>query len=431
MSFRAIVFAVVIGAILSVAAFGLHELRPRSDVQRPDAASIRATGKCAECHSHETPAIIHQYATSEHAARNITCLDCHRPAPGQSTWAHRGFELTRRLTSANCRTCHETQYQQFVRSRHAAPSWAAVRGAEDFTAEQIAEAEALHPGAVRRPASPLVGLQGEAAARVGCEGCHQIGRPQPDGSIGRCTECHARHAASIELARLPQTCGQCHMGPDHSQIEIYNASKHGVLFHAQRDRMNLAAEPAELTTEDMFTPTCATCHMSGLDGLASTHDTTERLSYFLFAAVSDERPGFEAGQAAMKDVCARCHARSSVEQFYAEATEVLEDTNEKVLKAREMVEELRARGELTPAPFDDMIEFVYFDLWHYYGRTAKHGAFMGGADFVQWHGNYELLHKGRELEEMAEALLADEEAPAHDEGAPTPAPVEGEGEGEP
>ena len=32
-----------------------------------------------------------------------------------------------------------------------------------------------------------------------------------------------------------------------------------------------------------------------------------------------------------------------------------------------------------------------FDFWHYYGRTAKHGAFMGGADFVQWHGNYELL----------------------------------------
>jgi hydroxylamine dehydrogenase len=32
-------------------------------------------------------------------------------------------------------------------------------------------------------------------------------------------------------------------------------------------------------------------------------------------------------------------------------------------------------------------------MWHYYGRTAKHGAFMGGADFVQWHGFYELVKK--------------------------------------
>ncbi len=36
------------------------------------------------------------------------------------------------------------------------------------------------------------------------------------------------------------------MGPDHSQIEIYNESKHGVLFEAQRDEMNLRAKPMTL-----------------------------------------------------------------------------------------------------------------------------------------------------------------------------------------
>ena len=40
------------------------------------------------------------------------------------------------------------------------------------------------------------------------------------------------------------------------------------------------------------------------------------------------------------------------------------------------------------------------------GRTSKHGAFMGGADFVQWHGNYELLKKRVQLEAMAEELRA-------------------------
>jgi hydroxylamine dehydrogenase len=29
---------------------------------------------------------------------------------------------------------------------------------------------------------------------------------------------------------------------------------------------------------------------------------------------------------------------------------------------------------------------------------------MGGADFVQWHGNYELLKKQVQLETMAEEL---------------------------
>ena len=40
----------------------------------------------------------------------------------------------------------------------------------------------------------------------------------------------------------------------------------------------------------------------------------------------------------------------------------------------------------------------------YWGRTAKHGAYMGGADFVQWHGNHELLKEWVEFQEMATEL---------------------------
>jgi hypothetical protein len=66
----------------------------------------------------------------------------------------------------------------------------------------------------------------------------------------------------------------------------------------------------------------------------------------------------------------------------------------------------KARDEwlLTPDPFDEPIELLYFDLWHYGGRTAKHGAFMGGADFVQWHGFYDVYNKSRELAKMADEL---------------------------
>ena len=70
------------------------------------------------------------------------------------------------------------------------------------------------------------------------------------------------------------------------------------------------------------------------------------------------------------------------------------------------MKDLRAQNLLTPEPFDEPIEYTYFDLWHYGGRTAKHGAFMGGADFVQWHGYYELVSKLTELKHTAEQLKA-------------------------
>ena len=62
------------------------------------------------------------------------------------------------------------------------------------------------------------------------------------------------------------------------------------------------------------------------------------------------------------------------------------------------------QGHLRPAVLSKPIDFVYFDLWHYYGRTAKHGAFMGGHDFVQWHGNYPMLKHTVEIKAQAEEM---------------------------
>jgi hypothetical protein len=317
---------------------------------------------------------------------------------------HRGFVIAKALTSKNCAQCHGAEYEQYARSRHAGPSWAAVHGPKGFSPAQIEAGERHHQGWIRRPPNPIGQMEGEAATVSGCEACHAVGKPNPDGSFGTCANCHARHVASVELARLPSTCGQCHMGPDHSQIEIYGESKHGALFAAQRERMNLAADAKHLTTADMPVPTCSTCHMSGLEGMKMTHDTTERLSWYLFAPVSTRRPGGDRGQIEMKEVCAKCHARSRIEAFYASAERVLAATNEKVQGAQAVMASLRSEGLLTPKPFDEPIEFSEFDLWHYYGRTAKHGAFMGGADFVQWHGNYEISRLRVEIDRQAEEL---------------------------
>lgn len=406
MSFRSTFAAVFIGVALVVAAFLVNQRRPASAREQPTAALVKATGKCAECHRRETSAVVHQFERSRHAEKGINCLECHRPVEGQTGVEHRGFTIAKTLTAKNCATCHATEYEQFARSRHAAPAWASVNGARDMSPEQRAFGERHHPTWVDRAPMAIGQLEGESALTSGCNACHAIGKPNADGSFGSCTNCHARHSTSVALAREPTTCGQCHMGPDHSQLEIYGESKHGALFASQRAQFDLTAAPKELSTAHMPVPTCATCHMSGLEGMKVTHDTTERLSYFLFAPISAKRPNGDRGQTEMKEVCLKCHARPAIDDFFAKAEKVLVDTNEKVKGALDVVSALRAEGLLTPAPFDEPLEFTEFDLWHYYGRTAKHGAFMGGADFVQWHGNYEILLKRNEIDHAAHELRA-------------------------
>lgn len=404
MSFRSVFVAVVIGFSLIVAAFLVNRARPRVETQQPTADFVRASGKCAECHARLQYSVVHEFEMSTHARKGVNCLDCHQPAAGQDKMDHHGFVIAKHLTAGNCRSCHEQEYQEFLRSRHAAPSWAAIYGEKGLTAEQVMFSEQYQPGGTKRQPHPFVVAEGNSAMTSGCEQCHSIGKPNDDGTIGTCTACHSRHTSSVELARLPSTCGQCHMGPDHSQMEIYNESKHGVMFAAQRSILNLKAPPRLLTTRDMFVPTCATCHMSGIDGLKVTHDPSDRLSWFLAAEISTKRPNYARAQAAMKQVCEQCHTAPTIDRVYAQAEQVVLSTNARVQHAKDIVAGLRAAGLVKGPPFSNPIDFLYFDLWHYDGRTSKHGAFMGGADFVQWHGNYPMIQKTVELEYMASEL---------------------------
>jgi hypothetical protein len=399
--FQSVFIAVVIGTAMVIAAVLINSKRPSIERGQPTPALIEATGKCAECHRRETVAVVVEFERSRHAQRGVNCLDCHRPAEGQASTDHRGFVIAKRLTSKNCAQCHAVEYEQYSRSRHAGPSWSAVRGTSGFSKEQIALGERYHPGWIERKANPLVPEEGEAAVIGGCDSCHAIGQPNADGTFGSCTHCHSRHNASIALAREPTTCGQCHMGPDHSQIEVYGESKHGALFEAQKASMNLEADPKRLTAADMPVPTCATCHMSGIEGMKQTHDTTERLSWFLFAPISTKRPSGDRAQTEMKEVCTKCHTKPRIDEYFMKAEAVLAATNEKVDAALKTTAALRSEGLMSKKPFEEPIAFVEFDLWHFYGRTAKHGAFMGGADFVQWHGNYEILRQSRVIEAYA------------------------------
>ena len=166
-TFKAVFISVFIGTALVVGAMLINSFRPSVEVRQPSASLVKATGKCAQCHRRETSAVVHQYETSRHAARGINCLNCHKVQEGQESLDHKGFIIAKHLTAKNCAECHTTEYEQFLRSRHAAPAWAAVAGDADFTKEQIAFSEKYHKGAVRRAANPLTILEGPAATGAG------------------------------------------------------------------------------------------------------------------------------------------------------------------------------------------------------------------------------------------------------------------------
>ena len=404
MTFRPVFIAVVAAFGLIISAFLINRARPRVETDQPSATLVRASGKCAECHTRQQYSVVHEYEISKHAQKGVNCLECHQPAGTQPKVEHHGFTIAAKLTAGNCRSCHEPIYQEFLHSRHAAVSWAAVFGEQGLEPEQVELAERFQPGGARRPPHPFVAMEGQSAMTNGCAACHSIGKPNDDGTIGTCTACHTRHTSSVAIARLPTTCGQCHMGPDHSQLEIYEESKHGVMFHAQEKLLKLDAPPSTLTTRDMFVPTCATCHMSGLNGSKVTHDPSDRLSFYLADPITKPRPNKEHAQEAMKTICNQCHARPLIDRVYRDAEQVVLSTNGKVQQATDLMTALRHDGVLTTPPFSQPIDFLYFDLWHYDGRTSKHGAFMGGADFVQWHGNYPMLARMVEMRAQGDEL---------------------------
>lgn len=367
-----------------------------------------STDDCVACHTETTPGIVEQYGHSTMAAANVTCRDCHEvKADYPGAKEHEGTYVLAQPTTATCERCHTQEVAQFYQSRHALPAYVAYAGTEDLDDKLMAMYEAIPEGGFKpdKMRNALFAKEGEAITRFACRGCHDIGKPAQDGSVGDCTKCHLRHEFSLEQARKPETCNACHIGPDHPQWEIYQESPHGIAYMTGGHTWNWEAEPGTLTTKDFPAPTCATCHMSGFGASGTTHDVGDRLTWYLFAPISERRPAWQDNRTRMQNVCRECHNQEFITEFYEAADAATEQVNEWVRQSNEIIAPLKEANLLTSEPFDEPIDFVYFELWHHWGRTAKFGVWMQGADYVQWHGAYEVLADLAELEEMVQEKL--------------------------
>ncbi len=366
-------------------------------------ALANSDNKCVECHKRNTPGIVEQFGYSTMAAANVECQDCHEVKsdyPGAVE--HEGTYVLRSPTAAMCEDCHTQEVKEFYASRHSLPAYVAMRGTADLTDHQLAMYAAIPEGSYGpdKERNALYTLEGPAITRFACEVCHSVGKPAPDGSVGQCQKCHLRHEFSLEQVRKPETCNACHIGPDHPQWEIYVESPHGIAYHTGGENWNWDAEAGTLSVKDFPAPTCALCHMSGFGESGTTHDVGDRLTWYLFSSISERRPAWQDNQVRMQKVCLECHNDNFVTDFYTGADALTEAVNAWVQESNDVVQPLKDNGLLTAEPFDEPLDFEYFELWHHWGRTAKFGAWMQGPDYTQWHGAYEVLHSMAELKQM-------------------------------
>jgi len=423
-----VVIAMVMGAnTLWAQAIGLPSL---SDESR----------ECIECHKKADPVVYQQWGESKHYRANVACNECHAAERTDvDAYDHYGYTIAALVTPKDCARCHSQEVEEFIGSHHSKAG--RILGSLDNVLAEVVEG---NKGLV------TMGFpEGNSAAAVnGCWQCHGsqvkvlaggkldpatypnsgIGRINPDGSEGSCNACHTRHAFSVAQARHPDTCGKCHLGPDHPQKEIYEESKHGILFFSNEDKMNLEANKWIVGEDYWAAPTCATCHMSATKTQVVTHDIGMRISWNNRPPIScrpedsDAKMGLPGANVPwqvrrnnMHDVCLNCHSVDWVENFYIQYDGLVELYNEKFAKPGKALYELAKPLGAVQAPFANAIDWSWWELWHHEGRRARHGASMMAPDYTHWHGTYDIAktfytHMVPELRELIEKNLHSDDA---------------------
>lgn len=272
--------------------------------------AIFGAESCVDCHKQFSGSLVGAWQKSVHAAKGVGCIECHGDNHSKI------FEVKGIVSAAVCAKCHEKEVKEFDQSLHA------------LAMDQM-------------KLDPRFEALSEPMREMSCVSCHQIGMRFSDGSKGKCNSCHSGHSFSAAEARQPEACAQCHTGPDHPQIEMWQLSKHGQLYAAPETRAQSA--------------TCVTCHMP-----QGTHNTSIGLTYGNVAngAVAAtahgsvkmrtlSEPALDEGRAAMLKTCLPCHSSRFASESLIAADAVKKEADTLIFEAADLVKELRKEGLLT------------------------------------------------------------------------------------
>jgi hypothetical protein len=466
---------------------------------RAESKISAATEECLGCHTTIHPGIVEGWKKSRHAAttpaealaveglaRKITgqnipedlknvslgCAECHslNGSSHKDTFDHNGTSIHVVVSPKDCATCHVEEAGQFDKNLMAHAHGILVNNSLYKTLMgAINDTPLFDKGKVTtKPANAHT----EAESCLYCHGTklevtgsvtretdmgemtfpvisgwpnQGVGRINLDGSRGSCAACHTRHEFSIEMARKPYTCRECHVGPDVPANKVYEASKHGNIFSSKNSGWNFTNVPWTVG-KDFTAPTCAACHMSLLTDtegkvvVKRSHEVKDRLPYRIFGLVYahshprepdtsvirnkdglplptdftggsadkflyDEKER-AAAQKAMQASCLSCHHQSWVDGHWERFVNTIGESNAAVLAGTRIMTDiwqlgLAANHQKGGSPFDEYIERVWSDSWLFYANTIRFASAMGGGgDYgVFADGRYQLSKAVRQLED--------------------------------
>ncbi|MBN2126141.1 MAG: cytochrome c3 family protein [Deltaproteobacteria bacterium] len=382
----------------------------------------------------------------------VGCAECHTldPERHRDSFDHNGYSVHVVVTPEDCASCHPAERKQYgenlmanaygnLRNNPVYSGLAdAVNGIQSFEDSRTllrapdAETEAdscfyCHGTVVEvRGTETRETAEGEMTFPVLSGWPNQgVGRINPDGSKGSCTACHTRHRFSIEMARRPSTCSECHKGPDVPGFKVYEVSKHGNIFSSLGKDWDYEAVPWKAGA-DFTAPTCATCHASlivngeGEVIAERTHRMNDRLAWRLFGLIyahphpkspdttvirnkaglplPTELTGepaseylIDAGEQGnrrerMKKGCLSCHSRSWVDGQFARYENTIRTSNEMTLASTRVLLRAWEKGAAAGLSqkdgiFNEAIEKKWVAQWLFYANSTRYASAMMGADY--------------------------------------------------
>lgn len=380
----------------------------------PAMASAAEDNSCVDCHKLKTPGVVAYWQQSAHYPK-ITCSQCH---PGDAEANHKRTGIVKADT---CGACHETALKEHRQSRHALgqKTGGGCTRNQPSTPELAQGCKLCHRPDTTEPITQVeCGMflaQSKEMQRIGCSSCHKV--------EASCDSCHTKHGTDLATAGAAETCGVCHMGPDHAQYEMWRSSIHGVLYSQKGDKA---------------APTCTTCHMG-----AAGHDVSASI------ATGKPAPEAQASRALMLNICSACHSPAFSSRNLADADKVFSQSLALLTEGQGIVQEMAKEGLLMPAPqerpghpifganfvigplmtYDDLSapEAKFFRMMMFYFMSTYKGAFHQNPDYAHWYGNAplkltlgelkserELLRRIKRLEQRMDNLSSGAPAPTGD-----------------
>jgi len=280
-----------------------------------------------------------------------------------------------------------------------------------------------------------------------------VGRLNPDGSMGSCTACHTRHQFSIQMARKPYTCSECHKGPDVPGYKVYEVSKHGNIFSSLGKNWDFEEVPW-VAGKSFTAPTCAGCHVSLLvDGggeavIERSHQMNDRIWWRILGVIyahphpispntaiirnkaglplATELTGEPAAEYLidqdemqsrrdrMRRVCLSCHSSQWVDNQFVRFENTIKTTNDMTLTATKILSTAWEKGAAQGLPqganiFDEAIEKKWVEQWLFYANSIRYASAMAGADYgVFANGRWYLSKNIQEMRDWLQFKLKED-----------------------